>query len=59
VLAIIFGKFIYTPRSSQPMGIGLIAFIRATPRRRVRKKNQNSIEMSLRLIAFSKLHPSS
>jgi hypothetical protein len=42
VTAIILGKFIYTPRSSQPIGIGRIAFMSETDMRKVRIKNPNS-----------------
>jgi len=42
----IFGKFIYTHRSSHPIGIGRIAFMSDTLIRKERKKNAISAERS-------------
>jgi hypothetical protein len=44
VSAIIFGKFIYAPRSSHPIGIGLIAFMSDTLIKNVTIKNVISAE---------------
>ena len=51
VMAIILGKFIYTPRSSQPIGIGRIAFMRETEMRNVIIKKPNS---AVRSFGFKK-----
>ena len=53
VCAIIFGKFIYAPRSSHPIGIGRIALIRETLIRNVTIRNAISAERSLGEIASS------
>ncbi len=47
----IFGKFIYTQRSSQPIGIGRIALIRETPMRKLIAMKANSAERSFGAIA--------
>ena len=44
--AIIFGKFIYAPRSSHPIGIGRIALMRDTLIRKVTIRNAISPERS-------------